>query len=425
MKKILYSLLSIGVIITIVVFASNAFFSDTETSAGNVFEAGKVDLLVDSECTYNGQPSTECGTWDSKDLTSEKFFNFSDVKPGDYGENTISLKVEDNPSWLCMTINPTANDDASSTEPELKELGETLDNSSDLWDGELRQNMTFHIWADVCNESPAVPGDNIYQEGCDKNITESMSNNPKVIALVDSANNVFTGTFGQPINSAQNYYLGFGWSLPENVGNIAQTDSFIADISFQAEQARNNQDFLCSPHEEVNIFDDFNDGDADGWWLGYALKDHLWGNWRVEDGTLVQDTGDDGVMALIENHQFSSQTIETRLKVNGPSGGDGVILWYQNDNNFVYVVVSGNGVEISENNNGTWSVYSHPYPSFTFGTWYDLKVVADSISGNLDVYLDGNYLVTRTMNTQNRIGQTGVVNGNAGGAFDDFKLTSF
>jgi len=139
---------------------------------------------------------------------------------------------------------------------------------------------------------------------------------------------------------------------------------------------------------------------------------------------LVQDTGDDGVLALIENHQFSSQTIETRLKVNGPSGGNGVILWYQNDNNFVYVVVSGNGVEISENNNGTWSVYSHPYPSFAFGTWYDLKVFADSISGNLDVYLDGNYLVTRTMNTPIRIGQTGVVNGNAGGAFDDFKLTS-
>ena len=411
MKKILYSLLSIGVIGTIVVFTSNAFFSDIETSTGNLLEAGKIDLLVDSECTYNGQSSTECGTWDSKDLTSEKFFNFSDVKPGDYGENTISLRVDDNPSWLCMTISPTANDDISSTEPELKELDE------------LRQNMTFHVWADVCNESPAVPGDNIYQEGCDKNITESISGDPLTVALADSIQNVFTGNANESVNGNQNYYLGFVWSLPSNVGNIAQTDSFVADISFQAEQSRNNQGFVCPGINNV-FFDDFDDGNTDGWWLGYALKDHLWGNWRVEDGTLVQDTGDDGVLALIENHQFSSQTIETRLKVNGPSGGNGVILWYQNDNNFVYVVVSGNGVEISENNNGTWSVYSHPYPSFAFGTWYDLKVFADSISGNLDVYLDGNYLVTRTMNTPIRIGQTGVVNGNAGGAFDDFKLTS-
>ena len=101
MKKILYSLLSIGVIGTIVVFTSNAFFSDIETSTGNLLEAGKIDLLVDSECTYNGQSSTECGTWDSKDLTSEKFFNFSDV-----ALNAILVPTNSNAS-MSLSESPT------------------------------------------------------------------------------------------------------------------------------------------------------------------------------------------------------------------------------------------------------------------------------------------------------------------------------
>ncbi|OGM61516.1 hypothetical protein A2961_04175 [Candidatus Woesebacteria bacterium RIFCSPLOWO2_01_FULL_39_21] len=423
MKRILYSLLSIGVISTIVVFVSNAFFSDTETSTGNVFKAGKVDLLVDSICSYNGQPSDECGTWGSINLTSEKFFNFSDIKPGDYGENTISLKVDNNPSWLCMTISPTANDDVNSTEPELEEIGETSENPFDILDGELRQNLIFHIWADVCDTAPAVPGDDIYQADCDKEISNNVFEGLTPLTLADSTQNAFTGNAGEPINGNQNYYLGFGWSLPSEVGNVVQTDNFIADILFQAEQSRNNNNFVCPKINNV-FFDDFNDDNADGWWLGYALKDHLWGNWRVKDGILIQDTGDDGVMALIENHQFSSQTIETKVRVDGPSGGGGVILWFQEDNNLVAVTLSGNGLEAAENINGTWSNTNYPYPPFIFGTWYELKVVADSTSGNLDIYLDGNYLITHTMNTPNRTGQSGVINGNAGGAFDNFSLIS-
>ena len=110
--------------------------------------------------------------------------------------------------------------------------------------------------------------------------------------------------------------------------------------------------------------------------------------------------------------------------MDGPSGGGGVILWFQEDNNLVAVTLSGNGLEAAENINGTWSNTNYPYPPFIFGTWYELKVVADSTSGNLDIYLDGNYLITHTMNTPNRTGQSGVINGNAGGAFDNFSLIS-
>ena len=180
-----------------------------------------------------------------------------------------------------------------------------------------------------------------------------------------------------------------------------------------------------SPVNAATFSDNFDDGNADGWWLGYSLSfpSHN-GNWRVENGELVQDTGYDGVIALVENQQFSDQTIETQLKVNGPSGGDGVLMWYKDDNNLVFVGVSGGAVGVSENNEGVWTGYSYDLTSFTFDTWYNLKVVVDSVNGNLDVYLDNSYLFTYPVSTLNRFGQSGVMNGNAGGYFDNFSITT-
>ena len=84
-KKILISLCVIGAVAAIAIGGTIAYFSDTETSTGNTFTAGSIDLTVDSKCTYNGVASTQCGTWTLKDLelTANKFWSFTDVKPGD------------------------------------------------------------------------------------------------------------------------------------------------------------------------------------------------------------------------------------------------------------------------------------------------------------------------------------------------------
>src|SRR5688572_11901087 len=84
--------------------------------------------------------------------------------------------------------------------------------------------------------------------------------------------------------------------------------------------------------------DNFNDGNAEGWWLGYS-QHTPWvsGNWRVETGTLVQDQGADGFFAFVNNLQASSQMLETQLKLNGPSGYGGLAFWYQDNNNWVNV----------------------------------------------------------------------------------------
>ena len=61
MKKILLSLGTIAIVGALVAGATGAFFNDTETSTGNVFTAGSIDLKVDqTRATYNGEECLTC-----------------------------------------------------------------------------------------------------------------------------------------------------------------------------------------------------------------------------------------------------------------------------------------------------------------------------------------------------------------------------
>ena len=54
MRKILLSILTIGIVGGAAFAATQAFFSDTETSTGNVLAAGAIDLLIDNESFVTG-----------------------------------------------------------------------------------------------------------------------------------------------------------------------------------------------------------------------------------------------------------------------------------------------------------------------------------------------------------------------------------
>ncbi len=106
-KKILISLSLIGLVAAIAIGGTIAYFSDTETSIGNTFTAGAIDLKIDNESyvtDHNGilvaSPET---SWQLSDLDGQVFFNFADLKPGDIGEDTISIHVNNNDAWMCMS----------------------------------------------------------------------------------------------------------------------------------------------------------------------------------------------------------------------------------------------------------------------------------------------------------------------------------
>jgi predicted ribosomally synthesized peptide with SipW-like signal peptide len=305
MKSIITSLGMIVFVAAIVVGGTGAFFSDTETSTGNVFTAGAIDLKVDSQAHYNNMvcvlntqspaegdywwqpeadfvagpghypvPGSEC--WQSWTLTdlgpSYKFFDYGDVKPGDSGENTISLHIDSNPAWVCADVEVTKNDDMSCVDPENDAEGTGVCGNSiptAAFDGELAQNVTFAAWLDHGNvagwQNTATvtvdtgEGDNIWQAATEpllfSNETGPASDvlNGKSYAL--AAPNVNGGV---PMTPLVTNYIGLAWCAGtqtvgdttitcdgSTMGNEAQTDQMTADITFRVEQARNNPNFRC------------------------------------------------------------------------------------------------------------------------------------------------------------------------------------
>ena len=266
-------------IAVVAVGATGAFFSDTETSTGNTFTAGAIDLKIDNTSFYlqNSEglmiPSPDT-TWTLSDLTDQLFFNFTDLKPGDIGEDTISLHVTNNPAWVCVDVNITKNDDMDCTEPELTDDVSCQPNDINLFDGELASELNFIFWND--------DGDNVFEQGENEIMRGPASNvlgSGVAWTLADSQKNNLGGDDGDPIDGSRTYYIGKAWCFgniapnlvlqdgpfnPQNpngpdvrgpgvscsggsvISNASQSDSLMADISFYAVQSRNNSGFLCS-----------------------------------------------------------------------------------------------------------------------------------------------------------------------------------
>lgn len=275
MKRILLSLLSITAVSSIALAASGAFFSDTEISTGNVLQAGSVDLLINNTSYYNGNFWAET-SWNTGNLLGQFFFNFDDLKPGDWGEDTISITVDDNDAWACYDITMTSNDDNGSTEPEL--LVDDPDDEGDDFDGELAGLVNFAFWID--------DGDNVYElgeefiaSGSAEEIIPNLSG-----PLADSSQGLLVED-GEPLIGGNTYHIGKYWCFgnmandPQNqddlgfvqeegangpdtrgsgfacdgseYDNITQTDQMTGDINFSAVQSRHNPDFLCNPQDLV------------------------------------------------------------------------------------------------------------------------------------------------------------------------------
>jgi len=280
MNKIIKSLSVIAFVAAIALAGTGAYFSDSETSTGNTFTAGAIDLKIDNESYVtdsNGELVASPNTsWELDDLTGQLFFNFSDLKPGDIGEDTISLHVDSNDAYLCAAVRITDDSDQSCTEPELEDDTDCSETGND--NGELDENLKFAFWAD--------DGDNVYEDGENiiKKGTLSDLGNDGQIALADSKTNVWdSGTGALPGGTTK--YIGKAWCFGDlkeakvasgdysngpltttgggiigtgftcdgaNVNNASQTDRVMGDIQFYVEQARNNPNFTCANNYDPN-----------------------------------------------------------------------------------------------------------------------------------------------------------------------------
>ena len=136
-KKIL-NLIFIFIISTLLFSSTMSYFTDVETTTGNTFLAGTIDLKIDCESHWFRE-DIEMGSifFAETDLTTERFFNWDDIKPGDYGEATISMHVQANDAYVFWHIKNPFQGPGNSPCQEP-----TPDN------GELAEYMNILIWSD-------------------------------------------------------------------------------------------------------------------------------------------------------------------------------------------------------------------------------------------------------------------------------------
>jgi len=289
MKRIILSLGMIVFVGAVVAGATGAFFSDSETSVGNTLAAGAIDLGIDNHGYMNGNECVNIGTREDQEYVWQgnasypepgspcsetwrvtydldvggphQFFNFTDLKPGDWGEDTISFHVNNNESWLCADVTLTSNDENEVVEPEA----DLLDTGPE---GELADHIDFYWWAD--------DGDNVFEN--DEHLLPAGPlgvlnvGQTATVALADANYNIWTGSENDPLNPEDVRFVGKAWCFGDtnmepylqdggnngngpdqrpvicdgsNESNITQTDSLTADITFRAVQSRNNAEFLC------------------------------------------------------------------------------------------------------------------------------------------------------------------------------------
>ena len=193
-----------------------------------------------------------CSVWGEKDLgPGDTFWNFPDIKPGDYGTNVLSLHVYDNDSFVCLLPSNIQDDENTAVEPELTALPVNDTPANGIQNGELSDELEFFIWKDV-------DGDNTFDLTEQILVDAGTPFNQIPIQMV-----ALSLTGNAPIS-----LVGMSWcagdqtgptiALPNTalacdgngMGDIAQTDKMISDFVAYAVQQRNNLDFDC---EDVDI----------------------------------------------------------------------------------------------------------------------------------------------------------------------------
>jgi predicted ribosomally synthesized peptide with SipW-like signal peptide len=190
LKSVLMSLVVVGVVGGMVGGGLFAAFSDTETSEGNLFTAGTLDLKV------NGMDDPDVGAVLRADC----------VAPGDMGEAYVDLMNEGCVGGLIdFHIMNVVDYDNGCNEPE-SEVDSTCGNPGP-GEGELSQYIYIDV---ICNGSLVVSG-----------------------PLVELECINFIIGYMDPYGYADVVIL---WSVDPSAGNIIQSDSVEFEIEFSLDQ---------------------------------------------------------------------------------------------------------------------------------------------------------------------------------------------
>jgi len=227
-KRILLSLGMIVVTGAVVVGGTGAFFSDTESSTGNVFTAGSVSLKLDSLTHeyYGDTNAIEDDYFTVRRASGEApSFRFNDLKPGDTGMIEKTLTNGANDAFLC------ARNTLAAGNAEFTELLTLRANVGAGMSAQTFYNAPFDEWYTLdASILPNFDGPGL-AVAADQTITVDLE------YCLGSFVNGVAGVQGSAGSSCV-VDTALDW-------NALQNQEIEVDVDYYAVQQRNNSGFTC------------------------------------------------------------------------------------------------------------------------------------------------------------------------------------
>ncbi|WP_049984492.1 SipW-dependent-type signal peptide-containing protein [Halorubrum sp. BV1] len=345
-RKMLVGLGAVGVASAGAGLGTTAYFNDTETFEDNTLTAGELDLFVHVDYSEDqgsyAQYSTPSGTFidgnvvgggDGEPLSIQ----VSDLKPGDSGEGEFCFSVVDNPAYMWMCGELTANDENGQTEPET-DADET---GGDPGEGAGEIAEAMQVTVSYCTddgEGGNVVGDEIVSGSLAEVMLALQAGVPLSgdgdadAPLADRP--AFEGVTEPFVDDAPNtaaQCVCVEWEIPVEVGNEIQTDSVAFDFEFYAVQARHN-DGTHNPCVDETVVTAY-DNDWKGQTLGNPTEGNVYTSVSFGQNQTVLsfafDDDGDGV-DFLDTGDYPSTNLPVAVDADADGTHDWQVIWQPN-----------------------------------------------------------------------------------------------
>lgn len=249
-RKVLAGLGTIGLAGAGAGFGTTAYFSDTESFENNTLTAGTLDMSVTASVEAANEYWAEQVNLEELEVTAdgeiETGLQVEDIKPGDWGIICFEFDIGDNPGYVRTTASGLTSSENGYSEPEPEDSEAENDPNDPEGDGELQDFMLAEVYQSFDSDADSDPprshlspdgGDPAAPEG--STLQETYEEFESGVLMRDDEGDPLVVGSSEDEATAEWCLLLY---LPEDVGNIVQGDGVSFDLTFDAEQVRNNDD---------------------------------------------------------------------------------------------------------------------------------------------------------------------------------------
>lgn len=360
LKKAVLALALVALVATAGFLSTRAFFSDTETSAANVFAAGSLDLKIGikgagSDTNINTPVSIP---------GNQSLFVFENMIPGDMETGFFRLESTQD-AYACIAANVTD----TLENDHLAQEDAAGDGTPGAATGELQDYMEIAIWE----------GNTGYVDGL---VGPEEVETLQIMSLADFANGDYytlqdSATGDNPLLKNQQVQHEFAYCFGEITlngtqlecdggafgadTNMAQTDSVLATIHFYAEQMQSNESFVCSSLSGSG-------GTPSGVVAGASLASTYDAptscTVTVQSGESIDaaiTAASDGATICVDEGSYAPFTVNkdvTVVGLNNPTGPDAAVISGSTGNETTLVLVNTSGATVKglKVSGGTYNV---------------------------------------------------------------------